>query len=125
MSNIYKQAIRKHVRFEFKGLRSVEELWDLTLQQLDSIFKALSVQRQAIAAETLLSIKDAETTELDLKIEIVRDVVATLLKEKEDREEAANNKARKQKILTAIARKKDDELANLSVAELEELAKQL
>jgi hypothetical protein len=27
--------------------------------------------------------------------------------------------------LTAIARKKDDELANLSVAELEELAKQL
>jgi hypothetical protein len=124
MSNIYKQAIRKHVRFEFKGLRSVEELWDLNLQQLDSIFKALSVQRQAIS-ETLLSIKDAETTELDLKIEIVRDVVATLLKEKEDREEAANNAARKQKILTAIARKKDDELANLSVAELEELAKQL
>lgn len=124
MSNIYKQAIRKHVRFEFKGLRSVEELWDLTLEQLNSIFKALSVQRQAIA-ETLLSIKDAETTELDLKIEIVRDVVATLLKEKEDREESANNAARKQKILTAIARKQDDELANLSVAELEELAKQL
>jgi hypothetical protein len=124
MSNIYKQAIRKHVRFEFKGLRSVEELWDLNLQQLDSIFKALSVQRQAIS-ETLLSIKDAETTELDLKIEIVRDVVATLLKEKEDREEAANNAARKQKILAAISRKKDDELANLSVAELEELAKQL
>jgi hypothetical protein len=70
-------------------------------------------------------IKDAETTELDLKIEIVRDVVATLLKEKEDREEAANNAARKQKILAAIARKQDDELANLSVAELEELAKQL
>lgn len=124
MSNIYKQAIRKHVRFEFKGLRSVEELWDLTLVQLDGIFKALSVQRQAIA-ETLLSIKDAETTELDLKIEIVRDVVATLLKEKEDREDAANNAARKQKILKAIAQKQDDDLANLSVAELEELAKQL
>lgn len=124
MSDIYKQAIRKHVRFEFKGLRSVEELWDLTLEQLDSIFKALSAQRQGIA-ETLLSIEDAETTELDLKIEIVRDVVATLLKEKEDRQDAANNAARKQKILAAIARKKDDELANLSVGELEELAKQL
>jgi hypothetical protein len=47
------------------------------------------------------------------------------LKEKEDREAAANNAARKQKILAAISRKKDDELANLSVAELEELAKQL
>lgn len=70
MSNIYKQAIRKHVRFDFKGLRSVEELWHLTLEQLDSIFKALSVQRKAMAEETLLSIRDAETTELDLKIEI-------------------------------------------------------
>lgn len=125
MSNIYKQALRQNIRFEFKGLRSTEELWDLTVEQLDSIFQGLNAQRKTKSEESLLSTQNAETAELDLKLEIIRDVVATLLQEKAEREESANKAARKQRILETIARKKDDELGNLSVDELEELARQL
>lgn len=125
MSNIYKQALRQNIRFEFKGLRSTEELWDLSVEQLDSIFQALNAQRKTKSEESLLSTQNEETAELDLKLEIIRDIVGTLLQEKAAREEAANKAIRKQKVLEAIARKKDDELGNLSVNELEELARQL
>lgn len=123
--SIYKEALRKNIRFEFKGLRSTEELWDLTVEQLDSIFQILNVRRKALSEESLLSTQTAEAAELDLKIEIIRDVVATLLQEKADRENAAAKAAQKQKVLNAIARKKEDELGNLSLAELEELASSL
>jgi hypothetical protein len=125
MSNIYKQALRQNIRFEFKGLRSTEELWDLSVEQLDSIFQTLNAQRKTKSEESLLSTQNEETAELDLKLEIIRDIVGTLLQEKAAREEAANKAIRKQKVLEAIARKKDDELGNLSVNELEELARQL
>ena len=125
MSNIYKQALRQNIRFEFKGLRSTEELWNLSVEQLDSIFQILNAQRKTKSEESLLSTQNAETAELDLKLEIIRDIVATLLQEKAEREEAANTAVRKQRILETIARKKDDELGYLSVGELEELAKQL
>jgi hypothetical protein len=125
VSNIYKQALRQNIRFEFKGLRSTEELWNLSVEQLDSIFQILNAQRKTKSEESLLSTQNAETAELDLKLEIIRDIVATLLQEKAEREEAANTAVRKQRILETIARKKDDELGYLSVGELEELAKQL
>jgi hypothetical protein len=125
MSDIYKKALRQNLRFEFKGLRSTEELWDLTLEQLDSIFQILNVQRKTKSEESLLSTKTDESTELDLKLEIIRDVVATLLQEKAEREDAAARSVRKQKVLEAIAQKQDDALGNLSVEELEELARSL
>jgi hypothetical protein len=123
--SIYKKALRQKLRFEFKGLRITEELWDLTLEQLDSIFQILNVKRKTKSEESLLSTKTYEATELDLKIEIIRDVVATLLQEKAEREEAAAKAIRKQKVLEAIAQKQDDALGNLSVEELEELARSL
>jgi hypothetical protein len=123
--SIYKKALRQNLRFEFKGLRSTEELWDLTLEQLDSIFQILNVQRKTKSEESLLSTKTDEATELDLKLEIIRDIVSTLLQEKAEREDAAAKAIRKQKVLEAIAQKQDDALGNLSVAELEELARSL
>ena len=125
MSNIYKEALRRNIRFEFKGLRSTEELWDMRLEELDSIFQFLNAQRKTKSEESLLSTQNPEVSELDLKIEIVRDIVGTLLQEKAEREESANKAARKQKILEMVARKEDDELGNLSADELKALANQL
>ena len=125
MSDIYKQALRQNLRFEFKGLRSTEELWFLSPVELDSIFQNLNIARKTKSEESLLSTKSEEANQLDLKIEIVRDIVATLLEEKAERENAAAKSIQKQKVLAAIARKKEDALENLSIEELQELAAQL
>jgi VIT1/CCC1 family predicted Fe2+/Mn2+ transporter len=127
MKDIYKEGLRRKVRFQFKGLRSIEELCcDLSVEELDSIFQALNAERKAKSEESLLSKQNPETVELDLKIEIVRDIVATFLREQAEREETANKAARKQKYLELAAQKKEDELVgNLSADELIELANQL
>jgi hypothetical protein len=123
--SIYKQAIRKHLRFEFKGLRSTEELWDLTLEQLDGLFQGLNAQRKAKSEESLLSLKTTETAELDLKIAIIKDVVETLLQENVDRLQSADKAAQKQKLLQVIAKKKDSDLENMSLEDLERMAANL
>lgn len=37
LTNIFEAATRYKYRFPFKGMISVEDLWDLKLQDLDSV----------------------------------------------------------------------------------------
>ena len=45
LTNIFEAATRYKYRFPFKGMISVEDLWDLKLQDLDSVFKLLNKSR--------------------------------------------------------------------------------
>ena len=58
---------------------------------------------------------------LETKIEIVKYIVSVKLAEKEQRERAFLNKERNQKIMDIIAAKKDAELQNMSIEELEKM----
>jgi hypothetical protein len=125
MTNLYKEALRQQLRFEYKGLRSTEELWQLTVEQLDSVFQLLNAERKTKSEESLLSIKSTEASALDLKIEIIKDIVTTKLADRELAMQSAKAKEQKQKILEALARKKDSALENLSIEELEKMAAEL
>ena len=52
--NIFERATRMSLRFNFKGLISVEDLWDLSLQDLDSIYKILNSKLKQSSEESLL-----------------------------------------------------------------------
>jgi hypothetical protein len=117
--SIYKQALRQHIRFAYKGCRSVEELWDLAVEELDLIFQGLNAQRKAQSEESLLSAQNKATDELDLQIKIVKDIVETKLEEKALRLDEANKAAQKQKLLEAIARKQDSAMEGMSLEELQ------
>jgi len=123
--SIYKQAMRAGLRFEFKGLRSTEELWGLTVEELDYIFQNLGSQKQLQSRSSLLSTKTKESSELDLKIEIVKDIVNTLLQEKDERQALTEKAVQRHKVLEALARKKEDALENMSLEDLEALAAQI
>lgn len=126
MENIYKQATKSNLRFESsKGLRSTEELWDLSLQELDSIYKSLNSQRKQNEEESLLAVKSSSSMDLDLKIEVVKDIVATKIAESKAKVDAASRAAHKQKVLEAIDRKKDSQLADMSLEDLMALANSL
>ena len=42
--NIFEVATRSKMRFPFRGNISVEDLWDLSVNDLDSIFKTLNAR---------------------------------------------------------------------------------
>lgn len=125
VENIFEYATRNKVRFSFRGLISVEDLWDLSLTNLDSIYKELNKQSKQSEEESLLNIKTREDELLNVQIEIVKHIVSVKLAEKEVREKASAKKAQKQKIMSIIAAKQDEALQNSSIDELQKMLDEL
>lgn len=121
VENIYKFAVENKIRFPFKGQISVEDLFDLNLESLDSIYKSLNSQKKKANEESLLTTKSSEDEALEVSIEIVKQIFAQKQKEKEDRIKAAENRAKKQRIAEIIDNKKDEALNNLSVEQLQQM----
>lgn len=116
--NIFEVAIRSKMRFPFKGLVPAEDLWDLTVEDLDTIFKTLNSQIKQVKEESLLSNRTKEDKILDTKIEIVKYIVSVKLAELELKSKEKENKAKKQRILSILSVKQDEEIQNKSVEEL-------
>ena len=124
-TNIFEYAVRNKVRFPFKGMISVEDLWDLSLTNLDSIYKTLNKQVKQSEEESLLTTKTSVDTELEVQIAIIKYIVSVKLEEQEAREKAAAKKAQKQKIMSIIATKEDEALQNSSVEDLRKMLDEL
>ena len=122
---IFEYATRNKVRFPFKGMISVEDLWDLSLTNLDSIYKTLNKQVKQSEEESLLSTKASVDTELEVQIAIVKHIVSVKLSEKEAAEKASAKKAQKQKIMSIIATKQDEALQNSSIDDLKKMLDEL
>ena len=111
-------AVRNKYRFPFKGNISVEDLWDLSMSDLDKVYKALNTQKKQSEEDSLMVTHNPETTEVQIKIDIVRYIYAEKVAEKEAREKAAENNAKRQRIMQILANKQDAALENMSEEEL-------
>ena len=121
MEKLFENATRGKYRFSFRGSITVEDLWDLSPQNLDTIYKALIKELKQEQEESLLSEKTKADTVLDEKISIIRYIVSVKLKEAEDKKNEKALKDQKQKILSIIADKEDGELKGKSIDELKNM----
>ena len=64
--NLFEVASREKFRFPFKGMVSVEDLWDLSVTNLDQVFKALNSELKQAKEESLLDVRSKQDTELDM-----------------------------------------------------------
>lgn len=115
--NLFEIATRNRYRFTYKGVMTVEDLWDLSVEALDAIFKTLNRQKTA-DEDSLLTTKSAADTELANKIELVKYIVSIKLAEADERVNAAEKKAQRDKIMKIVAKKKDKELEDMDVDQL-------
>ena len=120
-NNIFAMATRQKYRFPFNGQISVEDLWDLSPAQLDRVYKALKKDQKASNEETLLTVRSTEDAVLDDKIALVKYIFETKQTEKAAAILKAESDAKKNRIREVIAAKKDQQLEDLSVEELEKL----
>ena len=123
--NMFEVATRSKMRFPYKGQISVEDMWDLSLPALDSVFKALNSQMKQVKEESLLSTKSKADEVLELQIEIVKYIVSVKLAEKEAREKAAEKSAQRQRIMEIMAKKQDESLENASMEDLQKMLTEL
>lgn len=115
---MFEVAVRNKYRFPFKGSIGVEDLWDLSMSDLDKVYKALNAQKKENEEDSLLTTSGNGNSEVQTKIAIVRYVYSEKVAEKERREKAAENYAKRQRIMEIIANKQDAALQNASEDEL-------
>lgn len=112
-------ATKNKFRFPFRGQISVEDLWDLSVENLDSVYKTLNSQVKKAKEESLLNTKSREDEIIEMQIEIVKYIVSVKQDEAAKKVAAKEKKARKQKILEVLAAKEDADLQNKSSEELQ------
>lgn len=116
--NLFEIATRNRYRFNYKGVMTVEDLWNLNVEALDAIFKTLNRQKKTADEDSLLTTKSAEDTELANKIELVKYIVSVKLAEAAERVSSAEKKAQRDKIMEIVAKKKDKALEDMGIDEL-------
>ena len=121
--NIYREALSKNFRFNYKGSISVEDLFFLNENSLNEIYKNLLKEKKNDAEDSLFETKNEADKELETKIEILKDIAAY----KKEQKEKAQNEIEAQKfnkeIDKIIAEKKLENLKNSSIEELEAMKK--
>ncbi len=119
MADLFKIAAKKKYRFNYRGVISVEDLWDLDVEALDSIYKNLKKQQKTSQEESLLETVSKEDKEINNKIEIIKIIVNDKLAAKERAIKAAEKRTQNQRILEIMADKKDAALKEKSIEELQ------
>jgi hypothetical protein len=129
--NIFERALRARLRFDTPaGQVTTEHLWELPLTRgdklsLDNVAKTVNSQLKSITEESFVStVENTAVSELQLKMEIVKYVIASKIAAEASVTKAAETRARKQMLLAALGKKQQDELSGMTSAELEaEIAK--
>lgn len=131
MEAMFEKAVRMKLRFETAvGFLTVEDLWDLPLSStryasLDDVARGLHRELKE-AEETSFVVKTSAADErLQLAFDVVKHVIDVKLAEVEAEKTRAENKARKQKLLSLIAEKQDESLKASSVEELQAMVEAL
>lgn len=121
MADLFKVATKKKYRFNFKGQLTVEDLWDLSVEDLDKIYKNLKSQQRNSQEESLLQTASKEDRELTNKINIIKTIFTDKLIAREKALKAAEKKAQNQRILEIMADKQDAALKEKSLEELQNM----
>lgn len=119
----FEKASKKKLRFESsKGQLSVEQLWDLSLDSLDTIGMKIKKKLEENGTESLISTKPKTNADDELRFAIVKHIIDYKLKQQKER---ADRQARSEKIqsLQQLAVQKQNEA--FSSQSLEEIQKQL
>ncbi len=116
---MFKQASKMKLRFATsKGNLSVEDLWDLSLPALDRLAVSYDEELAKSPRKSFISNDSPKNDELELKFNIVKDIITDKLKEKADRDQAKQKAAEKAKLLDLLDKKQSEKLENLSEEEL-------
>ena len=125
INELFINATRANYQFPVRGMINVIDLWDLSLTNLDSVFKTLNAEVKKSEEESLLNTKSKEDEEISNKIEIVKYIVGVKLNEKKKREDAKKNAEMRQRLLEIKAKRQDAALENMSDEDLDKALAEL
>jgi hypothetical protein len=116
---MYKEALQKKLRFKTnKGMLTTEDLFDLSLQNLNTLAIMLDKKISEAPKKSFIEELPAEENDDELRFSIVKDVINIKLKARKDNIDKAQADAQKKRILEILAKRNDEELEKKSTEEL-------
>lgn len=121
MSNqLFVKATRRKYRFKVsRGNVSVEDLWDLDLDDLDKIAIQTNEEIQKQGKQSFVKTKSVANTDLTNKLDILKFIIETKLTEDEARKTRAEKASQKDLLKTLLEKKKMEELENLTPEQIQ------
>lgn len=105
------------------GPLTIEQLFQLTLPQLDTLAVKLEEAYNNSKGKSFLVKKTTKDKTIKLQFDIALDVLQTKAEEAEEARTKQENKEHNAKIIELIKKKQDGALEEKSIAELEEMLK--
>jgi hypothetical protein len=120
--DIYKIASKQGTRIQTsKGPLSVEQLWNLSLDELDSLAISLQEKLEKSTTKSFRSKRTSEDKGLKLQFDLVVDVLQTREEDADRAKLIAERKVKNQKIREVIAEKQEGALKSKTITQLEKL----
>lgn len=114
----FQLVTRAKARFKTsKGELTVEQLWDISLPELDKLCVKLRRETKK-EAETFLQVESKEDVLTKAMFDVALEILKTRVAEEEAARVALENKAHNEKILALVSKKRDAALENMSEEEL-------
>jgi len=116
----FEKATKMKLRFaSSKGNLSLEDLWDLSLNDLDSIAIKLNKEIKEKSTESFVHKENSGVSpKLQLSFDVVKRIIDIKIKEAEARKKSSELRAQKARIMELIEQKKDAAFSEKSVDEL-------
>jgi len=119
---MFENAARLKLRFNTPvGNLSVEDLWDLPLTKLNIVAQTIHREIKNGEEESFIATPTNKDTVLVLKLDILKHIIKVRMEENAANLASKATLAKREKILGLIEKKKDEDLGDLSVEELEAL----
>ncbi len=125
--NLFETAVREKIRFTTnRGVLSVEELWDLSLNSLDTLAKGINKQVKAEEEESFIpSAKKRKNSTPTLQLEILKHIIAVKVEEADVAKTRAEKAAKRAHLKTLMAEQVNKELSAKSVDDLQKMLAEL
>jgi len=124
--NLFEQAVRQQLRFDFKGLLSIEQLFSMKRtkalkEELITYEEQLMSQLLSFGKTTRRQSIEKSTTQKQIELRLA--IITYLLDEIEQQEkesiEKADKLAKRQELLALKAQKQSEIMSNLSIEEID------
>jgi D-ribose pyranose/furanose isomerase RbsD len=117
--DIFMKATKQKVRWNTtKGVLSVEDVWDLSLEQLNAEAIKLNKEIKEMGEENFLDDTPSVSPVMKLRFDVVIAIMEHKKELKLASETRAKNKAEKEKLLRLLEQREDEEMAEMPKEEI-------
>jgi hypothetical protein len=122
----FEKATREKWKFKVSnGVIFTQDLWDLKLEDLDKVAKALDKEINDSSEKSFIATKSKANAELDGKFAVVLHIIKVKQDEKEAKTAAAAKASQKASLDELIKRKEQSELEGMSLEDLKKMRESL